>query len=236
VGLGSGSPKSFISKKKRQETVLSLKDKKAAEKWNKRIERYMRKTKETGNMREKVMLPKGVDHSEWVAENLIDFVNDVSYVYSLCSEDAKRFQKPGAGFPPGCRYIWLETSEGASEPTPLSLSSPDYCLKVLQWIESVIADDSVFPENHDHPFPPDFADVSRKILNRIFRVYAIIYHVHFDVVEEQEADLLLNTSFKHLMFFMFEFDLLDDKETKSLKDGVERLRNEYLLTPCSLGI
>lgn len=156
------------------------------------------------------------------------FSNQVSF--RLCAEDTKRFKKPGTGFPPGCRYVWIEDRFG--EAVPLSLSSPDYCDRVLNWIESQIANDSIFPENEQDPFPGDFGEISRKILNRLFRLFSIIYHVHFDVVEDKDAALILNTTFKRYLYFMFEFDLLDNKETKSLKDTVDRVRNEYILSPC----
>ena len=37
----------------------------------------------------------------------------------------------------------------------------------------------------------------------------------------------LNTCFKHFVFFLLEFDLLDDKEAKALEGPVQRLTEEY---------
>ena len=70
------------NRRKPTDTVLSLKDKDAAKKWNKRIERYMRKTQNSyENLRQEVMQPKDIEHNEWIAGNLIEFVNDISYIY-----------------------------------------------------------------------------------------------------------------------------------------------------------
>jgi MOB kinase activator 1 len=38
---------------------------------------------------------------------------------------------------------------------------------------------ALFPQRQGAPFPKNFADVVRKIFTRLFRVYAHIYHSHF---------------------------------------------------------
>lgn len=67
------------------------------------------------------------------------------------------------------------------------------------------------------PFKRNFMSVAKTILKRLFRVYAHIYHQHFDSVMQLQEEAHLNTSFKHFIFFVqvkkkkkvaFEFWLL----------------------------
>jgi hypothetical protein len=58
------------------------------------------------------------------------------------------------------------------------------CLLVVlaQWIGDEVNNEKIFPVDEGmSKFPADFAEVAHKIFTRIFRVYAIIYHSHFDV-------------------------------------------------------
>jgi MOB kinase activator 1 len=63
----------------------------------------------------------------------------------------------------------------------------------------------------------------------MFRIFAIIYHQHFKVIEEEGAAAHLNTCFKHFLFFTFEFGLIsqDDEELKALDTIVANLKQKY---------
>jgi hypothetical protein len=52
------------------------------------------------------------------------------------------------------------------------------------------------------PFPPNFRDVVKTILKRLFRVYAHIYHSHFQMIMNLEEVKHLNTCFKHFTLFI----------------------------------
>ena len=67
-------------------------------------------------------VPPEEDKSEWLAANTVDFYNELSLMYGLCSEDNQRFSKPGEGFPPGFEYRWAD----ASTKQAIRVSSPEY--------------------------------------------------------------------------------------------------------------
>lgn len=82
------------------------------------------------------------------------------------------------------------------------MSAPEYVDYVLSWIEAQIDDPLIFPVNENEPFPPNFESTYIKdIFKRMFRVFAIIYHRHFEKVQELDATAHLNTCFKHFIFF-----------------------------------
>lgn len=51
------------------------------------------------------------------------------------------------------------------------------------------------------PFPSNFRDVVKTIFKRLFRVYAHIYHSHFQMIVSLKEEAHLNTCFKHFILF-----------------------------------
>lgn len=54
-------------------------------------------------------------------------------------------------------------------------------------------------------------------------MYAHIYHQHFREVVELSEEAHLNTSFKHFIFFVQEFNLIDKRELAPLQELIEKL-------------
>lgn len=73
------------------------------------------------------------------------------------------------------------------------------------------------------PFPKTFIQSAKTILKRLFRVYAHIYHQHFGEVVQLSEEAHLNTSFKHFIFFVQEFSLIDKRELAPLQELIEKL-------------
>jgi MOB kinase activator 1 len=63
-----------------------------------------------------------------------------------------------------------------------------------------------------------------KILTRLFRVYAIVYHSHTHTLEAMNATQHLNTCFKHFSFFCFEFDFVNEAEFGALRGPVSKMK------------
>lgn len=69
----------------------------------------------------------------------------------------------------------------------------------------------------------NFSHIAQTIMKRLFRVYAHIYHEHFDRVDQLKAIPHLNTSFKHFILFVQEFNLIDEKQLAPLQDLIQKL-------------
>ena len=65
--------------------------------------------------------------------------------------------------------------------------------------------------------------IAKTILKRLFRVYAHIYHQHFPQVVQLAEEAHLNTSFKHFIYFVQEFNLVSKAELAPLADLIEKL-------------
>jgi len=97
----------------------------------------------------------------------------------------------------------------------------------MTWVEDQINNESLFPSSSDTPFPRNYLAVVKQIFTRMFRIFAIIYTNHFTKLEQMGAAAHLNTSFKHYMFFIWQFDLVDARELVALQHIVGELRAKY---------
>ena len=61
----------------------------------------------------------------------------------------------------------------------------------------------------------------------MFRIFAIIYHSNYKAIEKAEAVAHLNTCFRHFMFLVYEFKLVEPDELKALPGLTLRMYKEY---------
>ncbi|NXS13074.1 MOB1A kinase, partial [Neodrepanis coruscans] len=133
---------------------------------------------------------------------------------------------------------------------PIKCSAPKYIDYLMTWVQDQLDDETLFPSKIGKcspgaqggtsqrvtvttppchcpipgvPFPKNFMSVAKTILKRLFRVYAHIYHQHFDSVMRLQEEAHLNTSFKHFIFFVQEFNLIDRRELAPLQELIEKL-------------
>eukprot|EP00879_Flechtneria_rotunda_P012197 GHRR01012738.1.p1 GENE.GHRR01012738.1~~GHRR01012738.1.p1 ORF type:complete len:222 (+),score=57.41 GHRR01012738.1:121-786(+) len=183
------------------------------------LKRHIDATLGQGNLVDAVKLPPGEDLQEWLAVNTVDFYNAISVLYStlaeFCTERNCEVMSAGSKY----EYLW---ADGVKYKKPVRLSAPEYVDKLFDWIEDQIDDPSVFPGQFGEPFPPNFMDVVRTIFKRLFRVYAHIYHSHFKQVCSLGEEAHLNTCFKHFIFFVRHFDLVEEKELAPLSELIDQ--------------
>uniref|UniRef100_A0A3P9IE02 MOB kinase activator 1B n=1 Tax=Oryzias latipes TaxID=8090 RepID=A0A3P9IE02_ORYLA len=183
----------------------------------------------SGNLRMAVMLPDGEDLNEWVAVNTVDFFNQINMLYGtvtdFCTEEKCPIMSP-ALIPHlpwlFCRYEY-HWADGTNIKKPIKCSAPKYIDYLMTWVQDQLDDETLFPSKIGVPFKKNFLNVAKTILKRLFRVYAHIYHQHFDSVMQLQEEAHLNTSFKHFIFFVQEFNLIDRKELVPLQELIEKL-------------
>uniref|UniRef100_A0A183C0R7 Mob1/phocein n=1 Tax=Globodera pallida TaxID=36090 RepID=A0A183C0R7_GLOPA len=105
------------------------------------------------------------------------------------------------------------------EPCPANL----YIEYLLSWVQEELDDESIFPSQIGRPFPSNFMHIAQAIVKRLFRIYAHIYHEHFGLIEQLKAVEHMNTSFKHFMLFVNEFNLIDRRQLAPLQELIDKL-------------
>lgn len=171
-------------------------------------------------MRQAVALPKGEDLNEWLAVNTVDFFNEISLLYGTITEFCTPQSCPCMSAGPDYKYLWADKVKVKK---PIEVSAPEYVDLLMSWVESQLNDENIFPLQLGTPFPKDFQSAVKTIFKRLFRVYAHIYYSHFDKISNLGAEAHLNTCFRHFIYFVDEFKLVDSKELVPLKDLIVRL-------------
>ena len=85
--------------------------------------------------------------------------------------------------------------------------------------------EALFPKTPGNPFPPNFRDVVKNICKRLFRVFAHMYHSHFHTMCSLGEEAHLNTCFKHFIFFVQTFDLIDKRELAPLQELISSIND-----------
>ncbi|VVA17219.1 PREDICTED: MOB kinase activator [Prunus dulcis] len=188
------------------------------------LRKHIDATLGSGNLREAVKLPTGEDLNEWLAVNTVDFFNQVNLLYGTLTEFCTPENCPTMTAGPKYEYRW---ADGVLIKKPIEVSAPKYVEYLMDWIESQLDDESIFPQKLGAPFPPNFREVVKTIFKRLFRVYAHIYHSHFQKIVSLKEEAHLNTCFKHFILFTCEFGLIDKKELAPLQELIESIIVPY---------
>uniref|UniRef100_A0A914GWK1 Uncharacterized protein n=1 Tax=Globodera rostochiensis TaxID=31243 RepID=A0A914GWK1_GLORO len=173
----------------------------------------------SGNLRDVVQLPPGEDLNEWMAANIVDLYNQVSMLYGTIAEHCTANSCPRMTAGAQHEYFWSDSKGVLMEPCPANL----YIEYLLSWVQEELDDESIFPSQIGRPFPSNFMHIAQAIVKRLFRIYAHIYHEHFGLIEQLKAVEHMNTSFKHFMLFVNEFNLIDRRQLAPLQELIDKL-------------
>uniref|UniRef100_A0AAZ3SC00 MOB kinase activator 1B n=1 Tax=Oncorhynchus tshawytscha TaxID=74940 RepID=A0AAZ3SC00_ONCTS len=150
----------------------------------------------------------------------VDFFNQINMLYGTITDFCTEESCPVMSAGPKYEYHW---ADGTNIKKPIKCSAPKYIDYLMTWVQDQLDDETLFPSKIGVPFRRNFMSVAKTILKRLFRVYAHIYHQHFDSVMQLQEEAHLNTSFKHFIFFVQEFNLIDRKELVPLQELIDKL-------------
>eukprot|EP00013_Stygamoeba_regulata_P005108 CAMPEP_0177638912 /NCGR_PEP_ID=MMETSP0447-20121125/5743_1 /TAXON_ID=0 /ORGANISM="Stygamoeba regulata, Strain BSH-02190019" /LENGTH=200 /DNA_ID=CAMNT_0019140909 /DNA_START=80 /DNA_END=682 /DNA_ORIENTATION=- len=153
------------------------------------------------SLQDTVKLPEGEDRNEWIAMNTMELFEVLSLVYSSFGAECTRASCPVMTAGESVEYRWQEGKE-----TPQRVSARDYIVRLTNWIQSLFDDEAIFPV--EGAFTKDFLPTVKLILKRMFRIYAHMYHSHFQRLKQLQADAHFITCFRHFYYFVKEFNLV----------------------------
>ena len=160
-----------------------------------------------------VVLPKYIEHGEWLALNVFEFFTYLNNFYSVVTESCTSFTCPSMSAGQGLDYTWLDQNR-----KQMRLPAPQYIDYVLAWINNRINEEALFPTKIGSAFGTQFLATVKAIYKQMFRIFAHIYHAHFDVIVNLSLEGHWNSFFQHFISFGREFELLDGRDIEPLKD------------------
>eukprot|EP00128_Syssomonas_multiformis_P014789 Colp12_sorted_trinity150504_noHs@9189 len=173
-----------------------------------------------GDVKDAIKLPEGTEMNEWLAMNVVDFYNQINVLYGSMQEHCTTETCPVMSAGSKYEYLW---ADGVDVKKPVKLPAPEYISNLMNWVQKLLDDESLFPTDENVAFPDNFQDVIKNIFKRLFRVYAHIYHSHLELIKKLGEEKHLNSCFKHFIFFVQEFELISEKEMAPLATPIGEL-------------
>ncbi|TFK40879.1 protein kinase activator [Crucibulum laeve] len=162
-----------------------------------------------GNFKTIVMLPKYVDIMEWVAVNMFDFYTNLNEFYGVINEACTQHSCPSMSAGPSLNYLW--TNQGGKQ---AALPAPTYIDYVMSSIQNLLDDENVFPTKTNQAFHPSFPATIRTVYRQLLRVFAHIYHAHYQQILHLRSEPHFNSLFAHFLAFGREYELLEVKDIR----------------------
>ncbi|RXM29855.1 MOB kinase activator 3C [Acipenser ruthenus] len=165
------------------------------------------------DLRSVVQLPQGENINDWIAVHVVDFFNRINLIYGTVSEFCTERSCPVMSGGQRYEYRWKDNNLYKK---PTKLPALKYMSLLMNWIETLINNEDIFPTRVGVPFPKNFQQVCKKILSRLFRVFVHVYIHHFDSICSMGAEAHVNTCYKHYYYFITEFSLIEHSELQPL--------------------
>lgn len=181
------------------------------------------------NLLKAVEIPEGIFKEEWLKFNIVEFFNDISLIWGTISKDLP-VQEVGEGFPDGIEYrykIGSSTKSKNRQPKVIKCSALEYVSFVMDFINNKI--DS-FPSDECQKISETnqfFMDDIHEIAKKLFRIYAIIVTKHHIELEYLDLNQVVNTSFKHFLYFIWMFQLVPEREFMPIQSLVNEIKSNH---------
>lgn len=179
---------------------------------------YVKTALVKGSFKTIVQLPKYVDYGEWLALNIFEMYGHLNLFYGVISEYVTVEDYPTMNAGPNVNYTWRDSAGQA-----IDLPASQYIDFVLRWISNKINDQSVFPTKNGAAFSPLFVKDCKNIARQMIRIFAHIYHNHFERLLHLSLEAHWNSFFAHFISFSKEFHLLERSEMGPLLPLIENL-------------
>lgn len=182
---------------------------------------FVRTSLVRGSFQTIVQVPKYVDQNEWLVLNVFEFYQYLNLFYGVIAEFVTPQTCPTMNAGPGIDYLWIDSNK-----QPVRLPANTYIDYVLTWISNKFDDPTLFPTKQNVPFPSHFMGVLKNIYRQMFRIFAHIYHNHFDKFVHLSMEAHWNSFFAHFISFGKDFDLLERKEMEPLMPLIEYFESQ----------
>ncbi|EGW34783.1 uncharacterized protein SPAPADRAFT_133288 [Spathaspora passalidarum NRRL Y-27907] len=184
-------------------------------------EPYVKTALVKGSFKTIVQLPKYVDYGEWLALNIFELFNNLNRFYGVISDYVTPEAFPTMNAGPNTNYLWVDSNGQA-----VNLPAGQYIEYVISWISNKLNDQSIFPTKNGGAFPPNFLKDCKNITRQMFRIFAHIYHNHFEKIIHLSLEAHWNSFFAHFVSFVKEFNLIDRSELEPLLPLIENFEQQ----------
>lgn len=122
-----------------------------------------------------------------------------------------------------CRldYTWIDANR-----KPVKLAAPVYIDFVFTWGQHLLDDPTSFPVGV-HDFPENYVLTCKHLYRQLLRVFAHIYHAHFEQLLHLCSEPHFNSLFAHFLSFGTEFEILDMRDLRGSSSALTGIGQLY---------
>jgi MOB kinase activator 1 len=158
-----------------------------------------------------------VRRENWIAANLLTVQTNLAMITGIL-EDHCSCAVMDAKFGEGHSIVY-KWPIGASKE---KVSAMEYTDRLNDALEELLSDRDLIPLDGS-PFPRDFESRVATLMKRVFRLFAHTFLSHFQAVSQEEAEAHVRFCYKHFLFFVKEFNLVDDSDMVPLQALNEKI-------------
>mmetsp|Transcript_14213 Transcript_14213/g.23184 ORF Transcript_14213/g.23184 Transcript_14213/m.23184 type:complete len:381 (+) Transcript_14213:137-1279(+) len=175
------------------------------------------KTLRNLSVEDSVKLPTGALKSAWIASNLKNFQIDLKEIWGLVESVCRSSDEETCLImSAGSRYQFL-WQDGEKYKKPTELRASDYIDTLFAHAERKF-DQWKIAEDATSPLPKGSLREAKMIYKRLFRVYAHLFHSHFELIKNTDTEGPLTVCFKRFVLFIKEFNLVKENELAPMKE------------------
>jgi len=186
------------------------------------LHKHSQSTLGNGDISQAVRLPKNEQLNEWLAVHVVDFYNCILLIYdqvNACTDLNCPKMTAGKMF----EYLYRcdldgKTGKKDKKQKPEDLPAPQYIRRSFDWMREVLDNETIFPTDAEVPFPKNFAKVVSSIFKKVSRIYAHLMYDHFKQITALGLEAHVNSSLKHFLYFVIEFQLMKKSDLEPFED------------------
>ncbi|EIW67075.1 hypothetical protein TREMEDRAFT_64944 [Tremella mesenterica DSM 1558] len=179
-----------------------------------------------GSFKTIVKVPAYVDGNEWVAIGLFDFYHMLNHFYTALTDFCTIQNCPMMTAGPTLYFLWPDANR-----RPTAIPAPVYIDYAMTAVQKALEDESIFPTKANNGFSDTFPQSARSMYKSLFRVFAHVYHSHFEQILHLSLEAHFNSLFAHFLAFGHEFHLGRMEElmtSNGVGQGVWELREKWV--------
>jgi len=166
-----------------------------------------------------VTLPPGIDKEEWIATHALALFHNIDHHYSVISELCTADSCPTMNGPNGAVFLWVD-----ERGKKIKCSAPQYIDYVMAHCQQLVTAQDVFPTKYEQTFSSEYRPTIMKMMRLLWHVVSHIYHSHYQTYRDLELAQYLNMMTLHMVLFVEQFNLVEEKELTVLNDLIGALK------------
>ena len=162
------------------------------------------------NIKDFVVLPNDTELEKWLIVVTMEICNELCKIYDIISDKCDGVLCPCMNI--GHKYVCkLNFKKKKNQ----NCTAKEYILEFFDYVRYICKHEMNSLDGNDIQF------IIYDICRRISFIFGHIYYTHLNIITTLKLDLRLNVCFKHYLYFIFEYELVNNMDLKPIKKLIQ---------------